>query len=154
MSQDRIHQLEILEVLANEPSITQADLAARVGVAVGTVNWHLTRWTKKGLIKIQKINHWRWNYILTPKGIAEKTRLAGKYIETSLRIYRRVREQSRSLLEQVQSSGHSAVILEGDGELLDICRLTCLEMGLEARPSGEGLPVIAVVDNEFTLRPA
>ena len=33
------HELQLLEALASDPETTQADLAARVGVAVGTVNW-------------------------------------------------------------------------------------------------------------------
>ena len=72
MSTDKYHQLQILETLEAEPQITQADLAARVNIAVGTVNWYLKQWSKKGWLKVRQIGRWRWEYILTPKGVAEK----------------------------------------------------------------------------------
>jgi DNA-binding MarR family transcriptional regulator len=131
MTYDKYHQLQILETLEAEPEITQADLASRVGVAVATVNWYLQKWTKKGLVKVKKIDRWRWKYLLTPQGVAEKTRLAGKYIETSFRIYRRSREEAREILEEVKAVGYDQVCIVDQGEIAEICALTCLEMGIE-----------------------
>jgi len=48
MDFDKQTELQLLEALAQEPETTQADLAAQAGVAVGTVNWYLKRWTDKG----------------------------------------------------------------------------------------------------------
>ena len=48
MPQDKFHQLEMLDTLATNPEITQAELATKVGVTVGTVNWYLKQWSKKG----------------------------------------------------------------------------------------------------------
>jgi len=42
------YQLWLLEEIARNPDTTQADLAARLGVAVGSVNWYLKRLIKKG----------------------------------------------------------------------------------------------------------
>ena len=91
---DKYHQLLILETLECNPEITQADLASRVGIAVGTVNWYLKQWSKKGWIKIKRIGRWRWQYLLTARGMAEKARLAKKYLEHSMRIYNQIRNQS------------------------------------------------------------
>jgi DNA-binding MarR family transcriptional regulator len=59
------NELQLLQALAESPETTQADLAARVGVAVGTVNWYLKRWSKKGYVKVSRINRWQWSYLLT-----------------------------------------------------------------------------------------
>ena len=40
MASEKQHELELLEALETEPETTQADLAVKVGVAVGTVNWY------------------------------------------------------------------------------------------------------------------
>ncbi len=48
-------------------------------------------------------------------------------MQASLRLYREARAQARSLLSQVLESGYDAVRVEGDSDLADICRLTCLE---------------------------
>ena len=140
------HELHLLEAIASEPETTQADLAAQVGVAVGTVNWYLKRWSKKGYVKIRRISRWQWSYLLTPEGIARKTRLASEYVEASLRLYRRTRQQAQHLLHEVRTAGGRQISLTGEGEIADICRLTCLEMGIEivADPMAPALPLLSI----------
>jgi DNA-binding MarR family transcriptional regulator len=123
-------EFELLEALAATPVTSQADLAAQVGVAVGTVNWYLKRWSKKGYVKIKRISRWQWSYLLTPEGIARKARLAGEYVEASLALYRRTRTEARQQLAAVLEAGYNQICLAGEGEIADICRLTCLELGL------------------------
>ncbi|MEZ4663124.1 MAG: winged helix-turn-helix transcriptional regulator [Caldilineaceae bacterium] len=90
-NQNVANELQLLEALADTPETSQADLAARVGVAVGTVNWYLKRWSQKGYIKIRRIGRWQWSYLLTPEGMAQKARLASAYLEASLSLYRQMR---------------------------------------------------------------
>jgi DNA-binding MarR family transcriptional regulator len=153
MSNEKYHQLQMLETLETNPEITQADLAAQVGVAVGTVNWYLKQWSQKGLLKVRQIGRWRWQYILTPKGITEKTRLARKYFEHSMRVYRRTRDDARNILGEVIGAGYARVIIDADEDLADIFNLTCLEMGLEciSANSEESLPRVMVDGSRFTL---
>jgi DNA-binding MarR family transcriptional regulator len=150
---DKYHQLLILETLESNPEITQADLASRVGIAVGTVNWYLKQWSKKGWIKIKRIGRWRWQYLLTPRGMAEKARLAKKYLEHSMRIYNQIREQSKNILEKIISFGYTQVVLDTDGDLADIFRLTCLELGIGIEKVGESnsLPRVCSDGSKLTL---
>ncbi len=150
---DKYHQLKILETLESEPEISQAALAARAGVAVGTVNWYLKQWSKKGWLKVRQIGRWRWEYILTPQGMMEKTRLARKYLDASMQIYRRTREQSREILEEVRQAGYTRVTLAASGDLADIFSLTCLEMGIECIHDADrtDLPGIVIKDTRFVL---
>lgn len=147
------HELQLLEAIATEPETTQADLAAQVGVAVGTVNWYLKRWSKKGYVKIRRISRWQWSYLLTPEGIARKTRLASEYVEASLTLYRRTREEAKQVLSEVKAAGYRQVGMMGDGEIADICRLTCLEMGVELRvnPLDNALPLIQISGAHLVL---
>lgn len=124
-------ELQLLEAIEKTPETTQADLARVVGVAVGTVNWHLKRWSKKGYVKISRINRWNWNYLLTTEGIAHKAKLASEYLEISLSLYRQTREEAKRLLREVKGAGYDSVFVEGDGEIAEIVRLTCLEMGVK-----------------------
>lgn len=147
-------EFELLEALEEEPQIRQVDLAARLGVAVGTVNLHLKRFAAKGYIKVKRIGRRQWDYTLTPEGMAEKARLSMSYVHTSMSLYRKTRERSRSLLQQVKDSGCKEVVLEGKGELLDICKLTCLEQGV--RPLSDqkknDVPVLRVNGLEIALQ--
>ncbi|MCB9148557.1 MAG: winged helix-turn-helix transcriptional regulator [Caldilineaceae bacterium] len=129
-NQNVANELQLFEALVDTPETTQADLAARVGVAVGTVNWYLKRWSQKGYIKIRRIGRWQWSYLLTPEGMAQKARLASEYLEASLSLYRRTRVEAKRLLEEVQSAHMDGIVLDGQGEIAEICRLTCLEKNI------------------------
>ena len=146
MSPDKQHELELLEALEAEPETSQADLAVRAGVAVGTVNWYLKRWAKKGYVKIKRIGRWRWSYLLTPSGMKEKARLAAEYMEASMSLYRRTREEAKQLLQEVKDAGQDQVRLNGEGDIAEIAALTCLELGVHVlRHSNEtSVPVLQV----------
>ncbi len=141
-----LRELRLLEVLEAEPEARQADLAERLGVAVGTVNWLLKRLAAKGYVKIQRISRWHWRYLLTPQGVREKSRLLTQYIRDSLSLYRQVREEARRLLGQLKSAGYSRVELRGEGEIADIVRLTSLEQEIEPVEAfgSSSLPVIRI----------
>ncbi|MFQ6117733.1 MAG: winged helix-turn-helix transcriptional regulator, partial [Candidatus Bipolaricaulia bacterium] len=96
-----MRELQLLEVLAEEPVVRQADLAARLGIAVGTVNWLLKRLVAKGYVKVKKIGRWRWRYLLTPRGFAEKARLTQRYLQDSMSLYRQTRREVRRLLAEL-----------------------------------------------------
>jgi DNA-binding MarR family transcriptional regulator len=145
LSTNPTNELHLLEALEVAPETTQADLAAQLGVAVGTVNWYLKRWAHKGYVKIRRINRWRWSYLLTPEGMAHKAHLAGQYVEASMSLYRRTRAQARRLLSEAKAAGYDQVVVNGHGEIADICRLTSLEMQMSCvADTNDRLPVIRV----------
>jgi DNA-binding MarR family transcriptional regulator len=149
-----IRELELLEALTEKPEARQVDLAARLGVAVGTINWHLKRLASKGYIKVKRIGRWRWGYLLTPKGVAEKARLTMSYVHSSMNLYREVRRQCSSLLQQVMKAGFHEVVLDGEGDLVDVCRLTCFEQRVRPVSDREkkDKPVLQVTGREITLQ--
>ena len=65
----------MLEAVAGNERITQRTLARRLGIAVGLTNLYLKRLARKGFIKFVNVRPNRIVYLVTPKGIAEKTRL-------------------------------------------------------------------------------
>ena len=143
----QIHQLEILDQIEANPDLTQADMATQVGVAIGTVNWHVKRLLKKGYVKVTRLRGRRVRYLITPEGIAQKSRLTVRYLQSSMQLYRQVREQSRALLGQVRQAGQRQVVIEGDGDIADVCRLTCLEQQIKVvvpEQASPGTPVLAI----------
>ncbi|MCS7011563.1 MAG: winged helix-turn-helix transcriptional regulator [Anaerolineales bacterium] len=135
-SVDLARELALLEQIEQNPDVTQASLATQLNVAVGTVNWHLKRLIQKGYVKIQRAERKKLRYILTPEGIALRLRLTVDYIEQQFLLYRRVRQQVKEYLQQVRQAGFEKVRLEGEGDVADICKLTCLEQGVEIVPDG------------------
>jgi DNA-binding MarR family transcriptional regulator len=128
---DELRELTLLENIENDPDVNQATLATQLGVAVGTVNWHLKRLIAKGYVKVKRAERKKLRYIITPEGIALRARLAVDYVERSFSIYRRTRQRVREFLDEVQKAGYDRVRVLGKGDVVDICRLTCLEQGIE-----------------------
>jgi predicted transcriptional regulator len=147
------HHLQLLEIVEANPQITQADLATRLGVAVGTVNWYLKRLVSKGYIKIKRLQRRRLLYLITPRGLSEKSRLGVRYLRISLHVYREMRIQAGALLTTAREAGYSHVMIQGNGDWADICRLTCLEQGMriEPAPCGETGPVLLVDGAQIKL---
>ncbi len=137
--------LTILEHIETEPNTTQASLAGKVGVAVGTVNWHLKRLIAKGYIKVTRAERKKLKYIITPEGIAFRAKLLVDYIQTSMGLYRLVRDRSIKAIKTVQKDGHTIIHLSGGGEVADILRLTCIEQGLGISSDGRNYPTLKVV---------
>jgi DNA-binding MarR family transcriptional regulator len=128
---EELRELTLLENIENDPDVNQATLATQLGVAVGTVNWHLKRLIAKGYVKVKRAERKKLRYIITPEGIALRARLAVDYVERSFSIYRRTRQRVREFLNEVQKAGYNQVRILGKGDVVDICRLTCLEQGIE-----------------------
>ncbi|NMC86152.1 MAG: winged helix-turn-helix transcriptional regulator [Anaerolineaceae bacterium] len=122
--------LVILEQIERDPDTTQAALASGLEVAVGTVNWHLKRLIEKGYIKVSRVERRKLKYIITPEGIALRTRLTLDYIQNSFNLYRLVRERSIAALDELNKAGFHQVTIEGAGDVAEICRLTCMEQGV------------------------
>ena len=124
------HNLLILENIEKNPNMTQADLAAQLGIAVGSVNWYLKRLIKKGFVKATKLQRRRLRYLLTPQGVTEKSRLTASFMQSSLKWYRVTREDTKGYLQRVRHAGFDTVCIEGDGDLSEIVYLSCLEAGV------------------------
>ncbi len=137
---ETVHELNLLEQIEDDPDVTQATLASQLGVAVGTVNWYLKRLIAKGYVKVKRAQRRKLRYIITPEGIAFRARLTINYIETSMRLYRRTRQHMLELLGEVKQAGFNRVHIAGEGDIADICRLTCLEQGISIVEMVDGNP--------------
>ena len=145
-------ELALLEHIESNPDVTQASLATQLGVAVGTVNWHLKRLIEKGYIKIKRAERKKLRYIITPEGIAMRTLLTVDYIEQQFLLYRNTRQRVREHLEQIKNAGYEKVSIQGEGDVADICRLSCLEQGV-AVTTDSNAPVLEIVGLKVILHP-
>jgi DNA-binding MarR family transcriptional regulator len=129
-SQEPTRNLVLLEQIADDPDVSQASLATRLGVAVGTVNFLLKRLIAKGYVKVKRAERRKLRYIITPEGLAFRARLTVDYINQTMLLYRNTRQRVSDLLGKVKAGGFDRVQIDGDGDIADICRLTCLEQGI------------------------
>ena len=156
-------EMNLLEQIENDPNITQASLATQLGVAVGTVNWHLKRMIAKGYVKVKRAERRKLRYIITPEGITFRAHLTVDYIEQSFLLYRNIRKRVRELLVEVKHNGFDRCIskprssLEDPklssqtNDIVDVCRLTCLEQGVKISQDPSD-PTLFVHGVNVTLR--
>jgi DNA-binding MarR family transcriptional regulator len=136
MERQHERDLEILTAIEEGEPLTQRALAKRLGVAVGLANLYLKRLARKGSIKIVEFPRKpaarkRLRYLLTPTGMAEKTRLTYEHMAYSLNLYRRARQTLRESLSQLPERGVKRIALCGTGEAAEVAYLTLRELGLE-----------------------
>jgi len=149
-SSENTRELAILENIERDPDISQISLAGHLGVAVGTVNWHLKRLISKGYVKIKRAERKKLRYIITPEGIALRTRLTVDYIEQQFLLYRNTRKRVTEHLDAVQKAGYSNIRLIGEGDVAEICKLSCLERGITL-VAGDNAPVLEVTGLNVAL---
>lgn len=148
---EELRELTLLENIENDPDVNQSTLATQLGVAVGTVNWHLKRLIAKGYVKVMRAERKKLRYIITPEGIALRARLAIDYVERSFTLYRRTRQKVRERLAEVKAAGYDRVRVVGKGDVADICRLTCLEQNI-AVVTDRQVPTLYVEGFKVTLK--
>ena len=141
--EENVREMTLLEQIERDPDVTQASLATQLGVAVGTVNWHLKRLVEKGYVKVKRAERKKLKYIITPEGIALRARLTVDYIERSFDLYRKTRQRVKKHLNTIKDAGYHQVRLDGEGDVADICRLSCLEQDIEIVKDGN-VPMLEV----------
>tara|TARA_B100000242_G_scaffold274563_1_gene228974 strand:- start:325 stop:630 length:306 start_codon:yes stop_codon:yes gene_type:complete len=95
MEQDHF---EVLRKINKNPDSTQRKLAKELGFSLGKLNYCLKALQKKGLVKIEnfrkqsnKINYLQ--YVITPKGIAERTKLTLNFMKRKMREYDELKKE-------------------------------------------------------------
>jgi DNA-binding MarR family transcriptional regulator len=138
METQDLRTLKILEQVDNGYSPSQRDLARELNISLGLVNSFIKRLAHKGYVKVTTIPRKRIQYILTPKGMAEKSRLTYRYIQSSYQYYRQARQKLQKLFGELETQGVRNVVFYGASDLAEIAFLSLQETGIE---------LVAVVDD-------
>jgi hypothetical protein len=133
-------ELQLLCEVEKNATVTQRSLAHTLGVAVGLTNLYLKRLIRKGHIKITTIPRNRLKYLLTARGIAEKSRLTYQYMQYSLSYYRKMRQRLQQVFGKLSKDGTKRVVICGTGELAELAYLTLCELDLALVGFVDGKP--------------
>ncbi len=106
-------ELLILNHLVNNAHVPQREIAKSTGLGLGTVNLLLKKMAKKGLLKMEQVNKRSLRYILTPRGIAEKSRLAYQFTVESYTHINKVYQAVQELLNDVRAGNNPALTYPG-----------------------------------------
>ena len=91
----------VMHLLEENPDITQRELAERLGVSVGRLNYCLKALMSRGLVKVPNFsnskNKFGYMYLLTPDGMAQKTALTSQFLKRKLLEYEALRKEINSI---------------------------------------------------------
>ena len=94
---DNQDHFEVLRKIKINPETTQRELADELGFSLGKLNYCLKALRAKGLIKIENFrknpNKINYIYVLTPKGIAEKTKLTINFMKRKMKEYEELKKE-------------------------------------------------------------
>src|SRR5690554_2076206 len=155
-------EYQIITQLQEDKNITQRKIAKSTGLSLGLVNLLLQKMIKKGLVKIEKLNARSLRYILTPKGVAEKTRLTYKYIKNTYAHITSIMEVTAEVIARAWRRGYRNVVLYGPSdEVWQILKLalnhqqveyTYVKSG-EEPPLGRNIFIVWKTEDEERLAP-
>ena len=98
-------RFRVLRLLADNPEISQRQLAEQLGISSGAAHYIIAGLVKVGLVKLENFksssDKRRYAYILTPAGIAEKSAITGRFLERKIAEYNALRQEIAELEEEL-----------------------------------------------------
>lgn len=138
---DSYRSFLLISEIAKEESLSQRELAKRLGIALGLVNSYLKNLIAKGYVRVKNFPSNRYGYLLTPLGVAEKSRLAYQHLKYFTNLYTTTRQDYLVLFRALSARKVRRVAFCGVDEVTEIAYLSLAETDLE---------LIAVMDDELT----
>jgi len=113
----------LFKILSDDANLTQRDIARKMGISLGKVNYCISEFARKGFIKMQRLSESKtkfgYLYILTPRGIEEKGRLTVRFFRRKLEEYEQISRQIEELRREITADELSFRQGNGLGDLVD-----------------------------------
>ncbi len=86
-----------MRILQKNPDLTQRELAEKLGISVGGLNYCLKALMEKGLVKMKNFsnskNKFGYVYVLTPAGLTEKAAITHRFLRRKMDEYAALRAE-------------------------------------------------------------
>jgi EPS-associated MarR family transcriptional regulator len=115
-------KFRVLRLLQDNPDLTQRELAEKLDISVGGLNYCMKELISKGLVMMNNFanskNKFGYVYILTPTGLAEKSRLTSSFLKRKMTEYEILRLEINSVITELhQQDRRQEVELLGERKL-------------------------------------
>ena len=105
----KIHQIDneynLLKILKDNPDITQRQLSKELGLSLGKTNYLIHALMGKGWVKLDNFrrsnNKLGYLYLITPKGVEEKSILAQNFLERKSVQYNKLKKEIEILKNEL-----------------------------------------------------
>jgi EPS-associated MarR family transcriptional regulator len=94
-------KLRVLQIISNNPQMTSREIAQKVGISNGSAYYMLRSLIDKGFVKFanfkESAQKTKYSYLLTPKGIREKSFITSKFLERKKQEYELLKKEITEL---------------------------------------------------------
>lgn len=118
-----MNEHDILQILAENPQISQRKIAEQTGISLGQVNFLIKKCVKKGLVKIEGQSPKSIRYNLTPKGMKEKAELTLNYIKLSYRAVMNLSDKIRSITDEQIKQNRKIYVYGKKDEVFELVKI-------------------------------
>lgn len=104
-------RFRVMRAIAQNPKMSQRDLASELGVSLGGINYCINALIAKGAVKVENFrasdSKRRYAYVLTPQGVTEKARMTGRFLQRKMREYEALKAEIAGLQgEMAEDAAH------------------------------------------------
>ncbi|WP_108507827.1 MarR family EPS-associated transcriptional regulator [Polynucleobacter acidiphobus] len=95
----------VMRFLQENPDLTQRELAEKLGISLGSVNYCLKALMEKGMVKMKNFanskNKFGYVYVLTPAGLEEKVAISHRFLQRKMDEYKMLKMEIEVLSAEV-----------------------------------------------------
>ena len=99
---------KLINLVEQQPDISQRELAKEMGISLGKTNYCLKALMDKGWLKARNFknsnNKIAYAYVLTPRGLSEKTKITARFLKRKLHEYEMLKSEIKQLRQDVSES--------------------------------------------------
>jgi len=125
------YEFKVIHEIGKNLNTTQRKISRQIGLSLGMTNIIMRRLIAKGYIKVKGLNRRNVQYILTPRGFAEKVRKTHRYLLNTIDTLKALKEKIQDIVLQYYEKGEKNFTILGKGEVADIVEISLRNMGKE-----------------------
>jgi DNA-binding MarR family transcriptional regulator len=123
MDKEDLHILRLMGEIDRDGDHSQRELSRRLNLSLGLVNTFLKRLVSKGYFKVTTLPKNRLKYLLTPEGIARKSKLTVEYLHYSMNFYRDIKQLLLNKYQEMETNKVQSILFWGAGEVAELAYL-------------------------------
>lgn len=123
-------EFAVIREISNNHKPNQRIIAKSVGISLGLTNLIIKRLIKKGYIKIKEVLPRTIQYMLTPKGFAEKTRKTYHFTLQTIKTLEAIKANIQEIVTDVYKKGARGFVILGNGELASLAEIAFKNLDL------------------------
>jgi DNA-binding MarR family transcriptional regulator len=122
------YEFRIIDEIGKNLNTTQRKISRQIGLSLGMTNIVMKRLVAKGYVKVKGLNRRNVQYILTPRGFAEKVKKTHRYLLNTIDTLKTVKEKIQDVILEYYDNGERNFTILGNGEFADIVEISLRDM--------------------------